>query len=203
MDRILVTEKIGDEGLASLRNAAEVDLQLNLTTQALLDILPGYDALVVRSQTKVTDAVLAAGERLRVVGRAGTGVDNIDLDAATRRGILVVNAPASNSIAVAELTIALLLSIARQIPQAHASLAGGRWERGKFMGTELRGKTLGLYGLGRIGAEVARRARALEMRILAYDPFIAQERAAQLGVEPVTLEELLHDSDVISFTSRC
>jgi D-3-phosphoglycerate dehydrogenase len=198
MDRILVTEKIGDAGLAALRDAAEVDLRLDLTPDTLKEILPRYDALVVRSQTKVTDDVLAAGERLRVVGRAGTGVDNIDLDAATRRGILVVNAPASNSVAVAELTIGLLLGLARQIPQAHISLAGGKWERGKFMGTEVRGKTLGLLGLGRIGAEVARRARALEMRLLAYDPFISEERAAQLGVQPVSFEELLRQSDVIS-----
>lgn len=198
MDRILVTEKIGDAGIATLRANAEVDLRLDLTPDMLKEILPHYDALVVRSQTKVTDDVLAAGERLRVVGRAGTGVDNIDLAAATRRGILVVNAPASNSIAVAELTIALLLGLARQIPQAHASLTGGKWERGKFMGTEVRGKTLGLLGLGRIGAEVARRARALEMKLLAYDPFISEERAAQLGVRPVSLDELLRESDVIS-----
>lgn len=198
MDRILVTEKIGDEGLATLQAIADVDLRLNLTPEALKDILPEYDALVVRSQTKVTEDVLAAGTRLRVVGRAGTGVDNIDLAAATRRGILVVNAPASNSIAVAELTVALLLSLARQIPQASASLVAGRWDRSKYMGTEVRGKTLGLLGLGRIGAEVARRARAFEMRILAYDPFISQARAEQLGVEPVTLDELLRDSDAIS-----
>jgi D-3-phosphoglycerate dehydrogenase len=198
MHRILVTEKIGDEGLIALRDAADVDIQLNLTPTTLREILPQYDALVVRSQTKVTGDILDAGTRLRVVGRAGTGVDNIDLGAATSRGIIVVNAPASNSIAVAELTIGLLISLARQVPQAHASLAAGRWERGKFMGTELRGKTLGLLGFGRIGSEVARRARALEMRVLAYDPMIAHDRAIQLGVEPVTLEELLHESDVIS-----
>lgn len=198
MDRILVTEKIGEAGIATLRAAAEVDVRLDLTPETLLDVLPEYDALVVRSQTKVTDPVLAAGTRLRVVGRAGTGVDNIDLAAATRRGILVVNAPASNSIAVAELTIGLLLGLARHIPQAQASLAAGKWERGKFMGSEVRGKTLGLLGLGRIGAEVARRARALEMQLLAYDPFISTERAAQLGVRPVTLEELLRESDVLS-----
>lgn len=198
MDRILVTEKIGDTGIATLRAAGEVDVRLDLTPDLLKEILPRYDALVVRSQTKVTDDVLAAGERLRVVGRAGTGVDNIDLAAATRRGMLVVNAPASNSIAVAELTIGLLLAIARRIPQAHLSLTSGKWERGKFMGTEVRGKTLGLYGLGRIGAEVARRARALEMKLLAYDPFISEERAAQLGVQPVSLDELLRESDVVS-----
>ena len=198
MDRILVTEKIGDAGVATLRAAAEVDLQLDLSPEALLELLPEYDALVVRSQTKVTEAVLEAGRRLRVVGRAGTGVDNIDLAAATRRGILVVNAPAANSIAAAELTVGLLLALARHIPQAHGSLTGGKWERGKFMGSEVRGKTLGLVGLGRIGAEVARRARALEMTLLAYDPFISEERAAQLSVRPVTFDELLRESDVVS-----
>ena len=198
MDRILVTEKIDDEGIARLREAADVDVRLDLAPDMLREILPAYDALVVRSQTKVTADVLEVGEKLRVVGRAGTGVDNIDLAAATRHGILVVNAPAANSVAMAELAIGLLFSLARQIPQAHASLAAGRWERSKFMGTEVRGKTLGLVGLGRTGAEVARRVRALEMRLLAYDPFIAQERATRLGVEPVALDELLRESDIVS-----
>jgi D-3-phosphoglycerate dehydrogenase len=198
MDRILVTEKIGDEGIAKLQEIAEVDIRLDLTPEALMEALPAYDALVVRSQTKVTEQVLAAGTKLRVVGRAGTGVDNIDLHAATRQGILVVNAPAANSVAAAELAIGLLFALARHIPQAHGSLTRGQWERSRYMGVELRGKTLGLLGLGRIGAEVARRARALEMRILAYDPFISEDRAAQLGVEPVTLEELLRESDVVS-----
>ncbi|HEX9372270.1 MAG TPA: NAD(P)-dependent oxidoreductase, partial [Roseiflexaceae bacterium] len=162
MDRILVTETIAEEGLAALHAAADVDLRTDLDKATLLEILPHYDALVVRSGTKVTAEVLAASERLRVVGRAGTGVDNIDVDAATRRGIVVVNAPASNSVAVAELTIGLILGLARQMPQSHASLKGGKWERNKFMGFEVRGKTLGLVGLGRIGAEVARRARGLE-----------------------------------------
>ncbi len=198
MSRILVTEKIGDEGLALLRKAADVDVKLNLTSQQIKELLPEYEALVVRSQTKVTADLLQAGSNLKVVGRAGTGVDNIDQRAATERGILVVNAPASNSIAVAELTLALILSIARQLPQAHMSLIGGKWERGKFMGTEVRGKTLGLLGLGRIGAEVARRARAFDMTVLAYDPFISQERAAQLGVQPVNLDELLRQADIVS-----
>ncbi|MBA3945183.1 MAG: phosphoglycerate dehydrogenase, partial [Herpetosiphonaceae bacterium] len=198
MSRILVTEKIGDEGLALLRKAADVDVKLNLTAEQIKAVLPEYDALVVRSQTKVTADLLGAGSNLKVVGRAGTGVDNIDQRAATERGILVVNAPASNSIAVAELTLALILSIARQLPQAHMSLIGGKWERGKFMGTEVRGKTLGLLGLGRIGAEVARRARAFDMTVLAYDPFISEERAAQLGVQPVNLDELLRQADIVS-----
>ena len=198
MDRILVTEKIGAEGLAALKHVAEVDVRLDLTAETLLDVLPEYDALVVRSQTKVTANVLAAGTRLRVVGRAGTGVDNIDLDAANRQGILVVNAPASNSIAVAELTIGLMLALARHIPQAHSSLQSGKWERTKYSGWEVRGKTLGLVGFGRIAAEVARRARALEMNIIAYDPIINAERAAQLGVAPVTLDELVAQADVVS-----
>ena len=159
MDTILVTEKIGAEGLAALKHVADVDVRLDLTPEQLIEILPEYDALVVRSQTKVTAKVLAAGTKLRVVGRAGTGVDNIDLDAANQLGILVVNAPASNSIAVAELTIGLMLALARNIPQAHSSLQGGKWERTKYGGWEVRGKTLGLVGFGRIAAEVARRAR--------------------------------------------
>jgi D-3-phosphoglycerate dehydrogenase len=198
MDRILVTEKIGAEGLAALKEVGEVDVLLDLTPETLIEVLPQYDALVVRSQTKVTAPVLAAGTRLRVVGRAGTGVDNIDLDAANRQGILVVNAPASNSIAVAELTIGLMIALARHIPQAHGSLQGGKWERTKYSGWEVRGKTLGLVGFGRIAAEVARRARALEMHIIAYDPIINAERAAQLGVTPVTLDELVAQADVIS-----
>ena len=198
MDTILVTEKIGAEGLAALKHVADVDVRLDLTPEQLIEILPEYDALVVRSQTKVTAKVLAAGTKLRVVGRAGTGVDNIDLDAANQLGILVVNAPASNSIAVAELTIGLMLALARNIPQAHSSLQGGKWERTKYGGWEVRGKTLGLVGFGRIAAEVARRARALEMQIIAYDPIINAERAAQLGVKPVTLDELTQQADVIS-----
>lgn len=198
MDKILVTEKIAAEGLAALKAAAEVDVRLDLDKAALLDVIPAYDALVVRSATKVTAQVIEAGERLRVIGRAGSGVDNIDVDAATQRGIMVVNAPASNNVAVAELTLGLLLGLARQIPQAHGSVQTGKWERGKFMGWEVRDKTLGLVGLGRIGSEVARRARGLEMDVLAYDPVVSFDRAAQLGVEIVTMEELLTRSDIIS-----
>jgi D-3-phosphoglycerate dehydrogenase len=198
VDRILVTEQIAEEGLAALRAGAEVDLRTNLDRAALLAALPAYDALVVRSGTKVTAEVLQAGSQLRVVGRAGTGVDNIDVDAATRLGITVVNAPASNSVAVAELTIGLILALARHIPQAYASLASGKWERNAFMGFEVRGKTLALIGLGRIGAEVARRARAMEMTVIAYDPVVSLERAAQLGVSLMTLEEALAAGDFIS-----
>ncbi|NJK80672.1 MAG: phosphoglycerate dehydrogenase [Chloroflexaceae bacterium] len=198
MDRILVTEKIAPAGLEILQQGAEVDVKLNLDKEALLQTLPEYDALVVRSATKVTAEVIAAGTRLRVIGRAGTGVDNIDVDAATQRGIMVVNAPASNNVAVAELTIGLLLAIARQVPQAHLSVQEGKWERTKFMGWEVRDKTLGLLGLGRIGSQVARRARGFEMHILAYDPVVSFDRAGQLGVEIVAIEELLERSDIVS-----
>jgi D-3-phosphoglycerate dehydrogenase / 2-oxoglutarate reductase len=198
VDKILVTEKIGDEGLATMRRQAEVDERVGVDTPTLLEILPQYDALVVRSGTKVTAEVIDAGERLRVIGRAGTGVDNIDVGAATRRGIVVVNAPASNSVAVAELTVGLILGLARQIPQAHMSLGGGKWERSKFMGLEVRGRTLGLLGLGRIGGEVARRARGLEMQVIAHDPVVSTDRAAHLGVELVGFEELLARSDFLS-----
>jgi D-3-phosphoglycerate dehydrogenase len=199
MDRILVTEKISQEGLEALKKGgAEVDVRLDLDKEHLLQVLPDYDALVVRSATKVTAPVIEAGKKLRVVGRAGSGVDNIDVEAATQRGVIVVNAPASNNVAVAELTIGLLLCLARQIPQAYTSLQGGKWERSKFVGWEVRGKTLGLVGLGRIGAEVARRARGLEMHMLAYDPVVSSDRASQLGVELVTLDELLARSDIVS-----
>jgi len=198
MDRILVTEKIAAEGLGVLGHAAEVDVRLDLDKAALLGLIGAYDALVVRSATKVTADVIEAGTRLRVIGRAGTGVDNIDVGAATRRGIVVVNAPASNNVAVAELTVGLLISLARSIPQAHASVQADRWERTKFVGWEVRGKTLGLVGLGRIGSEVAVRARALEMHVLAYDPVVSLDRAEQIGVELVTMDELAQRSDVIS-----
>jgi D-3-phosphoglycerate dehydrogenase / 2-oxoglutarate reductase len=196
--KILVTEKIAAEGLEVLRAGADVDVKLDLDKTALLETLPDYDALVVRSATKVTAEVIAAGTRLRVVGRAGSGVDNIDVPAATNRGIIVVNAPASNNVAVAELTIGLILSMARDIPQAHASIQAGKWERSKFMGWEVRGKTLGLVGLGRIGSEVARRARGLEMQVLAYDPVVSLDRGAQMGVEILTMEELLPRCDIVS-----
>jgi D-3-phosphoglycerate dehydrogenase / 2-oxoglutarate reductase len=198
MHRILVTEEIAEAGLERMQAAARVDLRLGLSKDALIAALPEYDALVVRSATKVTAEVLAAGAQLRVVGRAGTGVDNIDVGAATERGILVVNAPAANSVAAAELAIAFIMALARHLPQAHQSLASGKWERSAFMGSEVRGKTLGLLGLGRIGAEVARRARGLEMTVLAHDPVVSTDRAAGLGVTLASLDELLERSDYVS-----
>jgi D-3-phosphoglycerate dehydrogenase len=198
MDRILVTETIAEEGLAALRAAAQVDVRTDLDKAQLLAALPEYDALIVRSATKVSAEVIRAGSKLRVVGRAGTGVDNIDVEAATQHGIIVVNAPAANSVAAAELTIGFIMALARRLPQANSSLQSGKWERSKFMGFEVRGKTLGLVGLGRIGTEVARRARGLEMNVLAYDPVVSTDRAAQLGVTLATLDEVLAESDFVS-----
>ncbi len=198
MDRILVTETIAEAGLAALRAAAQVDVRTDLDKTQLLETLPGYDALIVRSATKVTAEVIRAGAKLRVIGRAGTGVDNIDVEAATQHGIIVVNAPAANSVAAAELTIGFIMALARRLPQANASLQSGKWERTKFMGFEVRGKTLGLVGLGRIGTEVARRARGLEMTVLAYDPVVSTDRATQLGVSLTTLDDVLAQSDFVS-----
>jgi D-3-phosphoglycerate dehydrogenase len=198
LDRILVTEKISTEGLEALKKGAAVDVRLDLDKDTILDAIADYDALIVRSATKVTAPVIEAGKRLRVIGRAGSGVDNIDVDAATQRGIVVVNAPASNSVAVAELTIGLMIGLARHIPHAYSSLVAGKWERSKFVGWELRNKTLGLVGLGRIGSEIARRARGLEMDVLTYDPVVSSDRAAQLGVESVSMDELLQRSDIVS-----
>jgi len=197
--RVLVVEPIAEEGVQLLRQAgARVDVRLGLSPRELAEAIRDYNALIVRSQTKVTAEVVRAGRSLQVIGRAGTGVDNIDVEAATEQGIIVVNAPTGNTISAAEHTIALMLALARNIPQADAALRQGRWERNRFLGTELRGKTLGVIGLGQVGSEVARRARGLEMRVLGYDPYVPSERARVLGVELVSLDELLSQSDFIT-----
>jgi D-3-phosphoglycerate dehydrogenase len=197
--RILVADPIAEDGVAALSiHGAEVDVKTGLSPDQLKSIIGEYDALVVRSETKVKADVLAAAERLRVVGRAGVGVDNIDLDAATEKGVVVVNAPTGNTISAAEHAIALMLALARHIPEANASLRSGKWERSKFMGLEVRGKTLGVIGLGQVGSEVARRGRGLEMRVIAYDPFVPEERARVIGADLVTMPELLRESDFIS-----
>jgi D-3-phosphoglycerate dehydrogenase len=202
MPKILVTDPIAQEGIDFLSRAAEVDVRLKPSPKELLQLIGGYEALIVRSETKVTRQVIEAGKRLQVVGRAGTGVDNIDLEAATERGIVVVNAPLGNTISAAEHTIALMFALARHLPQAYNSLRAGRWERQLFLGTELRGKTLGLIGMGQVGSEVARRARGLEMRVIAHDPYVSPERAQSMGVEIVSLDELLQQADVISLHTR-
>ena len=197
--RILVADPIAEDGVARLRQAGEVDVATGLSAEELAARIAGYDALVVRSETKVTAQVLAAAPRLRVVGRAGVGVDNIDLDAATRHGVLVLNAPTGNTIAAAEHAVAMLMALARNIPAADASMRQGRWDRKRFLGMELREKTLGLLGLGKIGFEVARAAgQGLAMRVIACDPLVAPERAEQAGVELVDLDTLVRESDVLS-----
>ena len=197
--RILVSDPIADDGIAKLREVGEVEVATGLTAAELKQKIAGCDALVVRSETKVTAEILDAAPKLRVVGRAGVGVDNIDIPAATERGVLVLNAPTGNTIAAAEHAIALLLATARNIPKADNSIRQGRWDRKHFMGTELRGKTLGVVGLGKIGFEVARiAALGLQMRILAYDPVVTEERAEQAGAELCGLEHLLRESDVIT-----
>lgn len=196
--RILVADPVAAEGIELLRAAGDVDVKTGQPADSLIAMIPDYDALVVRSETKVTRAVIEAGTRLQVVGRAGVGVDNIDLDAATERGVIVVNAPQGNTVAAAEHTVALLMALARHIPQADASMRAGKWDRKTFVGTEIRGKTLGIVGLGKIGSEVARRAVAMEMRVIAHDPFVPVERAKALGVESVDFEQLLMLSDFLT-----
>jgi D-3-phosphoglycerate dehydrogenase len=196
--RILVAEPIAPEGIALLRAHHEVDERPGLTPAELCASLAAYDALVVRSQVQVDAGVIAAGSRLQVIGRAGVGVDNVDLKAATRAGITVVNAPTGNTIAAAEHTLALLYGVARKIAAADASVRRGEWQRTQFTGLELRGRTLGLVGLGKIGQAIAARARAMEMAVLASDPYVTAEQAAHHGAELVPLAELLARSDVVS-----
>jgi D-3-phosphoglycerate dehydrogenase len=197
--RVLVSEKLSAAGVERLGEHVDVDVRLDLTPDELLEAIPGYDGLIVRSGTKVTADVLTAGENLKVVGRAGIGLDNVDVDAATRHGVLVVNAPQSNVLSAAEHTIALMLAQARNIPQAHSALVSGSWERERWQGVELHGKTLGILGLGRVGTLVAQRASAFGMRLVAYDPYVAPPRAAQMGVELVeTVGEVCARADFLT-----
>jgi D-3-phosphoglycerate dehydrogenase len=197
--RVLVTEQLSEAGLEMLRRDFRVDVRPELAADGLVEAIGPYDALVVRSQTQVTADVVAAGENLKVIARAGIGLDNVDVDAATRRGVVVVNAPQSNIVSAAEHTIALLLSQARNVPQASADLKAGRWDRGAYRGVELQGKTLGVVGLGRVGALVAQRAAAFGMRIIAFDPYVPKERAKEMGIELMpTLEALLVQADFVT-----
>lgn len=196
--RILVVEALAAEGLELLRSHHEVDERLGLPREEIAAILPEYDALVVRSQVKVDAQLIAAGTRLIVIGRAGVGVDNVDLEAATRAGIVVVNAPTGNTIAAAELTLALLFGLARRTAAADASMRRGEWKRSQFTGIEVRGKTLGIVGLGKIGQAIAVRARAMQMIVLGTDPFVTPEQAANLGVELVAFDDLVARSDAIT-----
>ena len=197
--RILVTEKLADRGLDLLREDFDVDVRLDLAEAGLAEAIEPYDALVVRSQTRVDAAAIEAGANLKVIGRAGIGVDNVDVEAATRRGVLVVNAPQSNILSAAEHTMALILGLARNVSRADAALRAGTWDRERFQGVELHGKTLGIVGLGRVGTMVAQRALSFGMRLLAYDPYVSRERARQLGIELVPdLDALLVQADFVS-----
>ena len=199
MARVLVTETIAASGLEALRAAGhEVDIQTGLSPEQLLEAIVGAHALIIRSATQVDAATLEAGKDLIVVGRAGIGLDNVDVAKATELGVMVVNAPVSNILSAAEQTMALILAQARNIPQAHSALKNGKWERSKWEGVELHGKTLGVIGLGKIGALVAQRAMAFGMRLVAYDPYITDERARHMGIEKMTLDELLAQSDFIT-----
>jgi len=197
--KVLVAETIADAGVARLRNEGfEVDVRTDLPREQLLDIIGDYDALIVRSATKADAELLERGSKLKVVGRAGIGVDNVDLETATRRGVLVVNAPQSNVLSAAEHTIALMLAQARNIPAANEVLKAGRWDRAKYEGVELHGKTLAILGLGRVGTLVAQRALAFGMRLIAWDPFVSKQRAAQMGVELIELDEALRQADFVT-----
>jgi len=196
--RVLVSDPLAEEGLVILKESCTVDVKTDLKEDELCGVIKDYDALIVRSGTQVTAKVIAAGRQLKFIGRAGVGVDNVDVDAATRQGVIVANAPEGNTLAATEHTMAMMLSLARNIPQATASLKKKEWKRSKFMGVELNEKTLGIVGFGRIGREVAKRAIALEMKCVAYDPFISKERASQLGVKVMTIEDLFKVSDVIT-----
>lgn len=198
--KVLVADPLSDEGLHSLKEAENIELvvETGLEKEALLERIKDFDALLVRSQTQVTADVFESGKRLKVVGRAGVGVDNIDLKAATAHGVIVVNAPNGNTNSAAEHTIAMLMALARNIPQAYNSLKNKQWDRKSYVGVELKGKTLGVVGLGRIGVEVATRAKGQRMNVIAYDPFLTEEKADNLGIRKGTLEDVFKASDFIT-----
>ncbi len=197
--KILVSDAIAEEGITKLREAGfEVEVKTGLTPEELIKVIPEYDGLIVRSATKVTREVIQAGKALKAIGRAGIGLDNVDAEAAKERGIKVLNTPGATTISVAELTMGHMLALARHIPQATASLKAGKWEKKRFMGTELYGKTLGIIGIGRIGREVAKRAIAFGMDIVAYDPYVRETDVRDLGLKLLPLEDLLQYSDYIT-----
>jgi D-3-phosphoglycerate dehydrogenase / 2-oxoglutarate reductase len=198
--KVLISDPLSEQGLERLRAYADLDIDLRpkLPVEELIRIIPNYHGLIIRSGTKVTQPVIAAATNLRVIGRAGIGVDNVDVEAATKQGIVVMNTPGGNNVTTAEHTISLMLAVARNIPQANLSLRAGRWEREKFTGSEICNKVLGLIGLGNIGAIVADRALGLKMRVLAFDPFVSPETAAKLGVEIASLDEIYANADFIT-----
>jgi D-3-phosphoglycerate dehydrogenase len=198
MAKVLVSDPIDQVGIDILSQVAQVDVKTGLSEEELVRIIPEYDALMLRSGTQVTQAIIEAGTHLKIIGRAGVGVDNIDVPAATRKGIVVVNSPEGNTIAAAEHALAMMLSLSRYVPDANQSVKSGKWDRKSYIGTEVYKKTLGVVGLGKIGSHVATVARALGMKLLAYDPFISQDRAEQLGCSLVDLDLLFAESDYIT-----
>ncbi len=197
--KVLISDKLSEEGINYLKGKGlEVVYKPGLSHEELLDLIPEFDALIIRSATKVTAEVIERAKKLKVIGRAGTGLDNVDIEAANKKGIVVMNVPGGNSLAAAEHALALLFALARRIPQAVASLKQGKWEKKKFMGVELNNKVLGIIGLGRIGSIVADRAQGLKMKVIGYDPFITRELAEKRGIELVSLEELFKRSDFIT-----
>lgn len=196
--KVLIADQINEKGINELKDVAKVNVQTDITNEELIKVIGDFDAIVVRSRTKVTREVIEAAGKLKIVARAGVGVDNVDVDAATERGIMVVNAPESTSITVAEHTMGIILSLARKISIADRSVKNGKWEKSKFMGTELAGKTLGIVGMGRIGSQVATRCKAFAMEIMVNDPYITEDAASKLGATVVDKETLLKNADVIT-----
>jgi len=198
MPKVLVSDPIDQAGIDILSQVAQVDVKTNLSPEQMVQIIPEYDALMIRSGSRVTQEIIEAGAQLKIIGRAGVGVDNVDVNAATRHGIVVVNSPEGNTIAAAEHAIAMMLALSRHIPDANASVKRGEWDRKSFIGAEVYKKTLGIVGLGKIGSHVATAAKAMGMRLLAYDPFISTERADQIGCRLVELDLLLREADYIT-----
>ena len=196
--KILISDGLDARGQSILRASADVDYRDSLPAEELVNVIPEYDALIVRGKTRVTAEVIDAASKLKVVGRAGVGVDNIDLEAAKKKNITVVNAPTSTTIAVAELTIGLLLAVAREIPRADVSMKQGQWSKKEFEGVELNGKTLGIIGFGRIGIEVGKRAAAFGMNVIVYDPNVTEHELEHADAEPVSIQDLFAWSDFIS-----
>ncbi|WP_019006471.1 phosphoglycerate dehydrogenase [Cohnella laeviribosi] len=200
MFKVLVSDPISDLGISQLVEAPDisVDKRIGLSEDELVAVIGEYDALLVRSQTRVTERIMTAGKKLKVIGRAGVGVDNIDLEAATKRGIIVINAPDGNTITTCEHTFAMMMALARHIPQAYQKTVSGVWDRKSFVGVELRNKVLGVLGMGRIGSEVATRAKAFGMTVLGYDPFLTEDRAQKLGVKLASVDEVIRTADFIT-----
>lgn len=200
MYKVLVSDPLSDSGLVPLQKEQNIqlDVRTGLSATELVSFIPEYDALLVRSSTQVTDTVIRAGDKLKVIARAGVGVDNIDIDAATQAGIIVVNAPTGNTVAAAEHTVALLMALARHIPQADAHVRGGQWNRSRYTGVEIRDKILGVIGLGRVAQEVARRARGLGMQVIAYDPFVSSDYAAKQNVTLTAMEDVIRRADFLT-----